>query len=514
MSIGLSSIAELQIDGALLPAPAHHRREPAPLAFKLDIDGDATSDVEDLVIATKLKIVGEHVRRPSIGLRLATKLPNASNETGLGLDTLDFSATVLVGKTRASTRYVGNVGLAILGDPIRGDRQFDVMIYGLSVAHALREGLEVVGEVHGHFQWAWDFPAPGAESKATFRGGVRYTRGAGRVDAGLLVGTTSRDPGSASPSAIPTCWTPSRRPSGTQLPGPAGQVAGRGLPPDPAVGAATPRAEAARENPGFPVGPGLGTLLAPCPAVPGTIPGQELSRMNPIQPGASIQEMARSLMRTVDSNGNGELSTEEFTSFLAKLMTGVQTGLSASPTAVTTTADGGRRRRGRRQPELRGLRLQQGRRPGQVGEVCLRGGGPEGGLDADEQGRRRDLVQHQHQGRDGAAGAPDRLGEGRQVPVHQLAGDVRRRLRPRRRRRAIRRWPGRSSSDRRRPVAAGRRCYTLRPAMADAIEILKAHAYGNDFLYASAEAVAATASTRRRSPAPPAPATPASAPTG
>jgi Ca2+-binding EF-hand superfamily protein len=39
--------------------------------------------------------------------------------------------------------------------------------------------------------------------------------------------------------------------------------------------------------------------------------------MNPIQPGSSIQEMARSLMRTVDTNGNGELSTEEFTSFLA-----------------------------------------------------------------------------------------------------------------------------------------------------------------------------------------------------
>ncbi len=69
------------------------------------------------------------------------------------------------------------------------------MIYGLSVAHAISEGLEVVGEVHGHFQWAWDFPAPGAESRATFRGGVRYTHGAGRVDAGLLVGTTSRDPG-------------------------------------------------------------------------------------------------------------------------------------------------------------------------------------------------------------------------------------------------------------------------------------------------------------------------------
>jgi hypothetical protein len=62
--------------------------------------------------------------------------------------------------------------------------------------------------------------------------------------------------------------------------------------------------------------------------------------MNPIQPGASIQEMARSLMRTVDTNQNGELSTEEFTSFLAKLMTGVQSGFAASPTAVTTATAG------------------------------------------------------------------------------------------------------------------------------------------------------------------------------
>jgi hypothetical protein len=195
VSVGLSSIAELQIDGALYQRLDITGRRPAPLAFKLKIDGDTTTDVDDLVIATKLKIVGERVRRPAIGLRLATKLPNASNETGLGLDTLDFSATVLVGKTRASTRYVGNVGLAILGDAIRGDRQFDVLVYGLSAAHALVEGFEVVGEVHGQLQWAWDFPAPGAESKATFRGGVRYTRGAGRVDAGLLVGTTARDPG-------------------------------------------------------------------------------------------------------------------------------------------------------------------------------------------------------------------------------------------------------------------------------------------------------------------------------
>jgi hypothetical protein len=58
--------------------------------------------------------------------------------------------------------------------------------------------------------------------------------------------------------------------------------------------------------------------------------------MNPIQSGSSVQEMARQLMRTVDTNGNGELSTEEFTSFLAKLMTGVQGGFAASPAATAT----------------------------------------------------------------------------------------------------------------------------------------------------------------------------------
>jgi hypothetical protein len=195
ISIGLSSIAELQVDGALWQRFAIARIDPAPFGYKLRIDGDTTTDFDDVVIATKLKVIAETETRPSFGLRLATKLPNASNETGLGLDTLDFSATVLAAKTAGSRRYVANLGLAILGDPLRGDRQFDVLLYGASVAHAMREGLEVVGEVNGQVQWAWDYPAPGAESRATFRGGLRYTRGAGRVDAGLLVGTTSRDPG-------------------------------------------------------------------------------------------------------------------------------------------------------------------------------------------------------------------------------------------------------------------------------------------------------------------------------
>jgi hypothetical protein len=59
--------------------------------------------------------------------------------------------------------------------------------------------------------------------------------------------------------------------------------------------------------------------------------------MNPIQSGASVQDLARTLMTSLDGDKNGQLSTEEFTSFLSKLLSGVQTAntnYSAAPGAT------------------------------------------------------------------------------------------------------------------------------------------------------------------------------------
>ena len=98
------------------------------------------TSIEDIVIATKIRLLGETPSRPAFGVRFATKLPNASNESGLGLDTTDFHVQALIGKTVRSVRIVGNVGLGILGDPTRGDNQNDVLLYGVSVARAVREG--------------------------------------------------------------------------------------------------------------------------------------------------------------------------------------------------------------------------------------------------------------------------------------------------------------------------------------------------------------------------------------
>jgi hypothetical protein len=157
--------------------------------------GDSTSSVDDLIVGTKVRIVPEGVSRPSVGFRFATKLPNASNESGIGLDTTDFFAALLVAKTVQSIRFVGNAGIGILGDATRGDRQNDMLTYGLSFARALTQAAEVVGEINGRLDTRAGDAPPGTESRGLAKFGVRYTVRSVRADAAVLIGMTSRDPG-------------------------------------------------------------------------------------------------------------------------------------------------------------------------------------------------------------------------------------------------------------------------------------------------------------------------------
>jgi hypothetical protein len=195
VSVGISSIAELQFDGGLHNRLTITDRVSAPLSDMVTATGDTTSSVEDLVVATKIRVAPETPNRPSFGLRFATKLPNASNESGLGLDTMDFVASVLAGKTVRSVRTVVNGGFGILGDPVEGNRQNDVVTYGVSLARALTAAAELVGEVNGRVDLRGDEPARPTNTRGAVRFGARYTVGGWRGDAAVILGLTSRDPG-------------------------------------------------------------------------------------------------------------------------------------------------------------------------------------------------------------------------------------------------------------------------------------------------------------------------------
>ncbi len=192
-SVGISSIAEFQIDGGFNHLAIKHRN-PAPLSHLVAVTGNSVTDVEDIVIGTKIRLLAEGPKRPSFAARFATKLPNATNERGLGLDTTDFYASLLTAKTVQSIRIVGNIGLGFLADPTVGDRQNDVVTYGLSFARALTNRAEVVGELNGRNSTREGAAFPGTESRGLLNLGGRYTRASVRLDGGVFFGLTSLDP--------------------------------------------------------------------------------------------------------------------------------------------------------------------------------------------------------------------------------------------------------------------------------------------------------------------------------
>lgn len=195
LSVGVGSIAEIQVDGGLRNRLIVKTADPAaPLAGMLDFTGDATSDFEDFTVGAKVRFMSETPQRPAMAVRFATRLPNAGNESGLGLDTTDFTFGLSAAKTVQSVRVVGNFGIGILGDPARGDRQNDVLTYGLSVARAVATGVEVVGELNGRASTRSGTPPIGTDSRSMMRVGARITRGPVRGDGALLIGVTERDP--------------------------------------------------------------------------------------------------------------------------------------------------------------------------------------------------------------------------------------------------------------------------------------------------------------------------------
>ena len=162
LSIGISQIAELQIDGGLYNHLSIDSRNPnAPLAYMLQVDGDSTSDIQDLVIGTKIRSCpnAPTVRRSRSASRRSCRM----RATRAAWDSTPPISSRRCSARRPSSRYASSEtsGLGILADPTEGNRQNDVLTYGFSLARALTDRAEVVGEVNGRASLRSGEPFPG-----------------------------------------------------------------------------------------------------------------------------------------------------------------------------------------------------------------------------------------------------------------------------------------------------------------------------------------------------------------
>lgn len=196
VSVGVAPNAEFQIDGGLVQRLTVAERTPGSPLFSSTpvVAGDRTSGLEDFVIATKIRFASETAARPAFGARFGVKLPTADPEKGIGLGTTDFFASFLVARTVQSVRAVGNVGIFVLGNPEDGQDPAKALAFGVSVARAVTNEFEVVGEVNGRLTPFEKIVPAGLESRGVLRLAGRYTYSMLRLDFGLLAGITNRDP--------------------------------------------------------------------------------------------------------------------------------------------------------------------------------------------------------------------------------------------------------------------------------------------------------------------------------
>jgi hypothetical protein len=196
VSVGISPTAEVQIDGGLIQRlTIDERIGSVPLNGSTSlVAGGTVSSMEDLVIATKIRLASETESRPALGLRFGTKLPLASADEGIGLGTNDFFASFLLAKTVRSVRTVGNVGLFVLGNPVESQDAVTALGFGVSIARAVTNAFEVVGEVNGRLDPFGDVVPKGLEHRGVFRLAGRYTYAMLRLDFGVVAGFTDRDP--------------------------------------------------------------------------------------------------------------------------------------------------------------------------------------------------------------------------------------------------------------------------------------------------------------------------------
>ena len=145
--IGVGKYAEFQLSGVIQDFLAvTNRRDPI---IPPDFAGNATSDAGDLVLATKIRLVREANKGPGFAFKFAVKLPNAGNESGLGTDTTDFYARLLVSKHIRNVHVFGSLGIAILGSPVEATVQSDQWTYGLGTIIPLHPKINFLGEIHG-----------------------------------------------------------------------------------------------------------------------------------------------------------------------------------------------------------------------------------------------------------------------------------------------------------------------------------------------------------------------------
>ncbi len=190
--VGVADRVEFQLLGSIQDFLSVNRRFPAPNSGLLDFSGNSTSDFGDFTLATKIRLNEERLGRPALSFRFGVDLPNASNESGLGVDETNVFGSILVEKNFPRLRLMGNAGIVILGDPRNLSSQDDLFTYGAAVLAKASSRLNLLAEIYGRSGDG----GIGTEDQSRVRAGIQIVTGSVYWDVAGFWGIKDTDPSS------------------------------------------------------------------------------------------------------------------------------------------------------------------------------------------------------------------------------------------------------------------------------------------------------------------------------
>ncbi|MEJ2111450.1 MAG: hypothetical protein P8Z37_16380 [Acidobacteriota bacterium] len=188
---GVGDYAEFKISGVAQDVLSiKERSEPVSAPT---FSGNSTRDFGNLVLASKLKLLGEDGLRPAIAFKFAVELPNANQENGLGTDQTQFYSSFLFKKNFGRVQVMADLGLAILGSPVVPGKQTDPFTYGLATVIPIHHSVNLVAEISGRQGPSGRI---GNENLSQVRAGFQFRTGSLRWDVAGIKGLGTFDPDS------------------------------------------------------------------------------------------------------------------------------------------------------------------------------------------------------------------------------------------------------------------------------------------------------------------------------
>ena len=187
---GMGSRVEVQMLGTVRQFLNINERFDAPGSGDLNVSGNSTDDFGNLNMATKVKLISGQQGRLVIASRFGVELPNTSNQKGLGTDETNFFTQLLVEKRLNRVDLIGNLGLAILGDPEDAGAQDDLLTYGFAVVAEATPRLNLVAEINGRTGPS----GIGTEKQSWVRAGIQFEAGGVTWDLAGFWGLEDTDP--------------------------------------------------------------------------------------------------------------------------------------------------------------------------------------------------------------------------------------------------------------------------------------------------------------------------------